>query len=919
MNFYSFFHFRFFWGLMMVGTEVVAGVSEVSKAEIDMSSCQDLAKVGADCNGPKLDVVNVNGNGNVRHDPDGSYLFISDTREVTTDDPNSDKNSDAEVKPVVDSEVKSALEVQFGEVGVENGRTIQSLAEGESHCVLSSTNKDVALHGKPNGEVLDPATTGTVEQPNGTAVEEHENAPLGCQVEDQVETGSSPNQNSQIAVEDNTDGELGESLGSVIFSPKASYSSDENVKSVEINNLHSAPELREMQESIIMSEVDQSNVESNAELGESRESVIKSPEAGDLSDGSVKLAEQNNIDSNAELGKIKISQNVVLVAAGCELSEVVVGEGKSLEQSEVESFREVEESLKSQFRITRCVDSVSHQLDKEEDKEEDNVEKTTYLDVNVDVTVKLANDTDPLEEKATVQKGLNEYINVTLENAASLPSPVCVISQNKIGKMPVECSGSLDDGRVVEQELAISINSQTVLVQEDEVANLVKETCMPWDTKTACNSDSDTIKVAQTKHGDESQQAAELTGNPKHAESLHSTTNDDDDENENENVPVKSCGSFLDSPDVPASDQGLVVAENIGSGLVEGHEAEEVVLQTETAAGPVSDQNKISQIDLLTECIRFPELNGSPGNAESVPCVPVEIDGSIDDNKVTKEKTGELPVESDGSIYDTKVVLQTEIASGPVSDQNEISQIDHLSECVRFPELNGSPENAESVLGVPVDSDVIDDTKVTKEKTGELPVESDGSIYDTNVEMEVENSNLRSTAGSIKSDTKVDNGLNGMSGCPANYVSFETKIEFGSFGPAAIVFTSHCDNMLTKSQVSKGESECSHNQNIYNHLNPQIRKCAGMKSDSDAQSSSAISSSDMSAKDATVPTDAVEEYVLGGEAGTKPFKFLIRFPRFDDQELREKLRDAKLLVDDKTRQRDAVGDEIHRKKVSTLK
>lgn len=488
---------------MTVGTEFVTGVSEVSKAEIDMSSCQDLAKVGADCNGPKLDVVIVNGNGNVRHEPDGSYLFITDTREVTTDDP---KNSDAEVKPVVDSE---ALEVQFGEVGVENGRTIQSLAEDESHGVLSSTNKDVALHGKPNGEVFDLATTGTVEQPNGTAVEEHENGPLGCQVEDQVETGSSPNQNSQIAVETNTDGELGESLGSVIFSMKSSYSSDE------ISNLHSAPELGEMQESIIMSEVDQSNLESNAELGESRESIIKSPEAGDLSVGSVKLAEQNNIDSNAELGEIKIFQNVVLVAAGCELSEVVVGEGKSHEQSEVESFRVVEESLKSQFRITRCVDSMSYQLDEEEDKEEDNVEKTKDLDVNVDVTVKLANDTDPLEEKTPVQKGLNEFVNVTLENAASLPSPVCVISQNMIGKMPVECSGSLDDGRVVEQELGISVNSQTVLVQEDEVANLVKETCTPWDTKTACNSDSDTIKVPQTKHGDESQQAAELTGNPK--------------------------------------------------------------------------------------------------------------------------------------------------------------------------------------------------------------------------------------------------------------------------------------------------------------------------------------------------------------------------------------------------------------------
>lgn len=913
---------------MMAATEADTG-------EIDVSSYQDLIKVGADCNGAKLAVVDEKYN--VRDDSDGSYVFSSGTGEVTSDDPISYMNCNAEFNQVLDSVVDNGAEVQSGEVVVENGGNGQSSAVEENQFVLSVIEK------VPNGEVVDLVTTGTVEEPNGMAVEENKNGQVDCEVkvEDLIESESvlntEVNQESHTTIKTDTNGELGGSLGSVIVpvedgdksimpveknnldssaesgeiqesiikSPMVGDLSDGDVKLVEQNNIDSTVELKESRESNVMlledgdsfakslNPMDQNNLESNADLGESRESVIKSPEGGELSDKSLKPVEQNNLDSTAELGESKNSQNVVLGAVGCELEDVEtdVGEGKSKEQSELESVREVEESLESEIRNTRSVDSVSYQVGNEE-----KLKRMTDFGIDVDVAVELANETDApvekgivcepdvVENKVSSDKELNESIDgspraieliATPAIDASLPFPaVCVISENKIVKVPVECVGSItagpDDGPVEEQELAISDNCRSVLMQGNEGANLGNETSKPQDAKTTCNPDLDGNKVAQTEGQceciDGSQITTEWTGNPKHACSLPSLASCVLSKNEIRDVPDKSCGSFLASPDAGSvSDQGLVVPDNGGSGLVQGHEPENEVQDT--------DQNKISQNDDLGECIggcpKSPELNRNPEIDENV------ISGCI----ITEGKTGELPVESDGN-------FQSGSNGGTIVEQ-EIGSVN-------------------SPITVNYATCMINDAKI------DMKVENHDS---KNIE-----SALFCVADRTKPEIEVDNGLRCMSSSPSNCVSYGTKIEFGSINPAEIFSLSQCNDVVTKSQVSNRDTECVYNQTITNYLDAEnhvigseaIGSCADIKSESVVQNSSAVSNSDTPSEDAIVlgsegsNCDTVDGNNLGAENVTKPFQFLVRFPRFDDEKLREQIRDAKLLVDEKTCRREAI-------------
>lgn len=57
-------------------------------------------------------------------------------------------------------------------------------------------------------------------------------------------------------------------------------------------------------------------------------------------------------------------------------------------------------------------------------------------------------------------------------------------------------------------------------------------------------------------------------------------------------------------------------------------------------------------------------------------------------------------------------------------------------------------------------------------------------------------------------------------------------------------------------------------------------------------------------------SDALNEKSAGLEVVKRPFNFLIKVPRFDDEKLREQIRHAQLQVYEKTRLRDAIRDDI---------
>lgn len=62
--------------------------------------------------------------------------------------------------------------------------------------------------------------------------------------------------------------------------------------------------------------------------------------------------------------------------------------------------------------------------------------------------------------------------------------------------------------------------------------------------------------------------------------------------------------------------------------------------------------------------------------------------------------------------------------------------------------------------------------------------------------------------------------------------------------------------------------------------------------------------------------DASEGQSVSPESEKRPFYFLIRIPRYDDQSLKEQIRHAQLQVDQKTESRDAIGSEIQKIRVS---
>ena len=62
--------------------------------------------------------------------------------------------------------------------------------------------------------------------------------------------------------------------------------------------------------------------------------------------------------------------------------------------------------------------------------------------------------------------------------------------------------------------------------------------------------------------------------------------------------------------------------------------------------------------------------------------------------------------------------------------------------------------------------------------------------------------------------------------------------------------------------------------------------------------------------------DGLDSQNVPAEVGKRPFYFLIRVPRYDDEKIREELKLAQLQVDEKTKSRDAIRSEIQTKRVS---
>ncbi|KAL8147473.1 uncharacterized protein LOC141707873 [Apium graveolens] len=320
--------------------------------------------------------------------------------------------------------------------------------------------------------------------------------------------------------------------------------------------------------------------------------------------------------------------------------------------------------------------------------------------------------------------------------------------------------------------------------------------------------------------------------------------------------------------------------------------------------------------------------------------VPVKFFGgvlaSIEDGTVSDEGR----VDSDCGIghvqgydaeivaLDTNVTLTTETATKSVADQSKITEInlgEQRSGCINSPELNGNADDAHSDCIVPqvqsdknFQSDCNGATILQQEVRSLVCPITDKSELETKLlhTEDVESGNF-SVIDGTKSESEVANGL---SSCAPNGVRSEIKIEFGTIDSAQVVSKSWVCNPLSKSQVLKGDIDCNQTQAIFTTNIVESEGCADMSSKSDVQNHSAIGRSDMHVKDATVAEcsigDNVDGRSLGNVAKAKPFQFLARFPRIDDDKLREQIREAQVLVEEKTVLRKSIRWEIDVKRTN---
>lgn len=882
----------------MAGSEDDIGGFKGLQAETQLCSHQDLVDSG----GTRFECK---GNGNVRDDDlGGSYVFVSGGVGVSSG-LDVGENYDVEVKDgVVGNDQDSAVEVEDKEAGLRGefvAEVVESVTSGEDDFegkvedrvefesgedLESRTGNSLELGEEEgmaivlvgDGELLDKSQK-DVEKNLVESISElrksdksdsNVSEAAGCElpkVEAEINEEESQEQTELKSVVGDLESrtgngsELGESEGTVILSAADSELLDKSAKDMERNIVVSISEWGESEKpdtidlraaecelakdeasideqelqdgtelksvvgdlesqtrisvNCMSSELEKNqkttrqmeDLGSDAELVDIQEGLIESEYTGEF-DKSLKAVEQDLVVSPTDFGEGYQSNTVALGADTCELEEIQaaievdVGEGKSEEQTELNS---VEESLKSEIRTTESVDCVSNDLEENWYK----FKHMTDLNSEIDGGVPLGDEIDVVADKGIIctaaadnfkvatDKDLDECIDGSqsgdkLDMTPSNAATFCIMD-----KLPIEHSEDItactNDYAVLEHEA-----SRSVLVQGIGAAN-----------SRDINSDKNQAKI---------------------------------------------FGSVLASvDDSTVSDQGPVDVDR-DVGLVQGYEAVRVanidgILTTETATRCATDQSKISQINLGEQrsgCTKTPELNGNPDDAHSDCVVP--------------------PVQSDEVMR---------------SDSNGATIL--------------KPEGRNLICPI-------------TDNTSEL-------VTKHLVTEDVESGILCVTDGT-KTETEVGNGP--TSGSP-NDLKSEMKIEFGTVDSTEVVTESWGRNLLSNSEILNGDNECNRKEAILTTSSIESESCADMNFKCDVQNHSAMNHSDMPRTDATVADrsigDSVDGQSLENVAKAKPFQFLAKFPRIDDDKLQDQIRNAQLLVEEKTVLRNNIGCEIDIKRV----
>lgn len=942
-----------------VSSKAVSGIGDQYGSDMNSSSSypQDLPTVGADCNVIKRDVddddeVNAGG-GRDDEVPGGSYVFVSsDTDVAVNNNKEEEEDLDADRSNLSNDHRPT---VQVAELDVDNGKIALSPVSDDHNCivvvdgadVVATSNQDEALPTKPRVMVEEPPNVTLVlePQPQPQPQRQQQLYDSVLKVEDPIELHS--NEESHIPVVESTV-DLEEGQQSI----EATESLAANLKSDQPNNLDTIADLGEIENC--------QNVVS--ETAECKSSEVEVEEV---------KSEEPDKDSIPELGHSEKCQNLVLEAAECESSEVEVDRMKSEELTELKLAGEIVECPESQTITSGSVESGLHQPVNWEVKFEEHTQLNSASEV---VNCPEAQ----IISSESVEYGLNQLDNgeespeVKINTDSGVDDSAREIKdildlQISISKSVESGSYQLDHGeeRVEEKkkaDLDIDVDgnevSKTVVTDinlVDGVEKVDEETDVPLETRNA------SVTVSYEKQEVSETEASECIDSSKkslknelseNAENLPSLANCVTSESELGDLPSESPQSFPIDP----ADGETTVEQEVGHGpliiterILSCGATEDTKCETGVEKLDVEDSESAlscpacdvkPEIIVKNDPVGDDEPLSSPAkyatsetklvfgsiNPDEEVCTSESDDGHIDSETsnghiecVGSQSVSANCLDSDRHIYeslqngscaDVKPESEVENGSGVSSRDSHTNDATAGSEILDLPAINGktAPKSVPDIVDVKIVGDEVNS--------------GHGGTYDKQICHETENiggmhideipaSSAGSSSGNVESAPKsvleivdVENGADQVSG--GNGVTDHQEMEDSAELPTRLAGSSPVESAPNSvpdivgvengvvGQVNGATDnkllcqETNDNVEIHGEGIPPLGSGADAMMDGQ-----------------NVDAEAVE----------RPFHFLIRMPRFDDNKLKEQIRQAQLRVEEKTQRRDDIRMEIQIKRV----
>ncbi|PSS17188.1 Proton pump-interactor like [Actinidia chinensis var. chinensis] len=451
---------------------------------------------------------------------------------------------------------------------------------------------------------------------------------------------------------------------------------------------------------------------------------------------------------------------------------------------------------------------------------------------------------------------------------------------------PSDCRSSLlDDGRLNSEDHANMISEAAECESPDvEVREVVAE------------------KQTKLESSQEVKESLEFEmRKPASAESeSHQLDDDDEEEKKLEEEEKTDLGLIVKEN----KESQLLVRDNLASGVDEGSKVEKsangtaVSLETETNGEHVLDENKdrgpascvedsITQAKVLGEVIgtiqNATELNGSE-NTELLP-------------STASCKISEFEIESD------PVESIVKDANSEIEGKNDTVEVELLTS---FNEVSSGPDvelpsfNPEGKVFTSSCSDVIIESEVSNKVTDCAciePIEVNSSDPECHANDSLQNgSDADMVSGQVENCPPIS-----RRDMPCNVTAVsQSKVLDGS-----VVDCSSAPNSVPEALNVQDDGDQINGGDNNDNLPCQEINSARVCRDEISMPSLEGSSS-----------NALNEESAGGEAVKRPFHFLIKIPRYDDETLREQIRNAQLLVDEKTQQRDAIRADVQKIKAT---